>query len=66
MGVGEKAFFSTLTLQHEKKTWITIRIAMSSTISFNKSDKITDFFLLTLYFYLDIFLWLPAVLYLAI
>ena len=39
---------------------------MSSTISFNKSDKITDFFLLTLYFYLDIFLWLPAVLYLAI
>ena len=39
---------------------------MSSKISFNKSDKTTDFFLLTLYFNLDIFLRLPAVLYIAI
>ena len=39
---------------------------MSSTISFNKSNKTADFFLLTLYFNLDVFLWLPAVLYLAI
>ena len=46
MVASENTFFSTLFLQGEsKKTGQTLTIVMSSTFSFNKSDKSTDFFL---------------------
>ena len=46
MVASENTFFSTLSLQGESKTtWQISTIMMSSTFSFNKSDKSADFFL---------------------
>ena len=61
MVASENTFFSTLSLHSEKKTWRTLTIVMSSTFSFNKLDKSTDLFLTHSVFFLDIFLWLPAI-----